>query len=61
MPLTHVGNEVMKHLKKKHGAKKGAEVFYASINKGVAGSSKWHNTGKKEKKPRNKYSEGLMG
>ena len=36
-----------------YGKEKGKRVFYASINKGKAGSSKWH--GKK----RNKYASGL--
>ena len=36
-----------------YGAKKGKGVFYASINKGKPGSTKWH--GKK----RNKYASGL--
>jgi len=33
---------------KEYGAEKGKQVFYASINAGKAGSSKWH--GKKKKK-----------
>ena len=41
MPLTSSGKKVMAEMKTKYG-KRGKEVFYASINKGVAGSSKWH-------------------
>lgn len=29
-------------MKSQYGEKKGKEVFYASINKGKAGASKWH-------------------
>ena len=61
MPLTAVGNTVMKYLKKKHGAKKGSSIFYASINKGIAGSDKWHKIeGKKGKVHKNRFSESLM-
>ena len=42
MPLTATGKKVLASMRKKHGSKKGEEVFYASINKGKAGSSKWH-------------------
>ena len=41
MPLTKTGKEVMGSMRKQYG-KRAKEVFYASINKGVAGSSKWH-------------------
>ena len=41
MPLTKTGREVMGSMKKSYGSKKGKQVFYASMNKGVAGSSKW--------------------
>ena len=42
MPLTKSGHEVMNSMMKQYGAKKGKQVFYASINKGKPGSSKWH-------------------
>lgn len=41
MPLTETGKKVLASMRKKHGAKKGKQIFHASINKGVAGSSKW--------------------
>ena len=37
---TKTGKEVMKNMRKQYGEKKGKQVFYASINKGVAGSKK---------------------
>ena len=42
MPLTESGGKVMRSMKSQYGEEKGERVFYASINKGVAGSSKWH-------------------
>ncbi len=42
MPLTKSGEDVLRHMMKEYGTKKGKEVFYSSINKGKAGSSKWH-------------------
>jgi len=48
MPITKTGKEVMSNMMREYGEKKGKEVFYASINAGKAGSSKWH--GKKKKK-----------
>lgn len=45
MPLTKTGSEVMASMRKQYG-KRAKEVFYASINKGVAGSKKWHKKGK---------------
>ncbi len=42
MPLSKSGKEVMSAMTKEYGAKKGKTVFYASINKGKPGSSKWH-------------------
>lgn len=56
MPLTKSGMQVMNSMVKKHGEKKGKEVFYASINKGRKGSEKWH-----EKKRKNRYSDALKG
>jgi len=41
MPLSKTGKKVMRSMKKKYG-ERGEEVFYRSINKGVAGSEKWH-------------------
>ena len=49
MPLTKSGSKVKKEMEKEYGKKKGDDVFYSSINKGKAGSSKWHK-GKKKKK-----------
>lgn len=34
MPLTKTGKKVLGGMRKQYGPKKGAEVFYASINKG---------------------------
>jgi hypothetical protein len=34
MPLTKKGAKIKKKMAKTYGKKKGAEVFYASINKG---------------------------
>jgi len=34
MPLTKKGQKILRAMKKEYGAKKGKEVFYASINKG---------------------------
>lgn len=42
MPLTETGQKVLANMKSRYGAKKGASVFYASINAGKAGSEKWH-------------------
>lgn len=44
MPLTSSGNKVLASMRKEYGAKKAKAVFYASINKGVPGSTKWHKT-----------------
>ena len=41
-------------MKKQYG-ERGEEVFYRSINKGVAGSSKWH--GKKRAYLHHKYKK----
>mgnify|MGYP001612567426 CR=1 FL=1 len=49
MPLTKTGEEVMANMRKQYG-ERGKEVFYRSINKGVAGSKKWHKMKKKKKK-----------
>lgn len=42
MPLTKSGTKVLRSMRKEYGEKKGEQVFYASINKGKAGSGKWH-------------------
>ena len=42
MPLTKTGKKVMRNMKSQYGSKKGESVFYASINKGKAGTSEWH-------------------
>ena len=42
MPLTKTGRKVMSSMKEQYGKEKGESVFYASINKGVKGSSEWH-------------------
>ena len=55
MPLTKSGMKVMHSMVKQYGAKKGKEVFYASVNKGKAGSSEWH------KKRKNSYTDALKG
>ena len=41
MPLTASGQKVASAMTKEYGEKKGKAVFYASINKGKPGSSKW--------------------
>ena len=35
MPLTSKGRTILTSMKKQYGAKKGEEVFYASINAGT--------------------------
>jgi hypothetical protein len=50
MPLTSSGQKVLSSMKEQYGGDKGERVFYASINKGKPGSSKWH--GKSAAKPR---------
>jgi len=42
MPITKSGRKVKRSMVKQYGKKKGKQVFYASINKGKAGSKKWH-------------------
>ena len=44
MPLTKTGREVLVSMRKKYGSKKGKRIFYSSVNKGIAGSEKWHRT-----------------
>ena len=42
MPLTKTGKKVLASMKKQYGKKRRKSVFYASINKGVKGSRRWH-------------------
>jgi hypothetical protein len=42
MPLTKTGAKVKASMAREYGAQKGERVFYASMNKGRPGSSKWH-------------------
>ena len=51
MPLTTKGRKVLTAMRKQYG-KRAKEVFYASINKGVAGSSGWHNSPRRRGKPK---------
>lgn len=60
MPVTKIGKEVMKYLKKKHGPAKGLQIFYASINKGIKGSDAWHKEKESQKAKKSKYSEALI-
>lgn len=41
-PLTKTGKKVMASMRREYGKKKGKQVFFASINKGIKGSKKWH-------------------
>jgi hypothetical protein len=41
MPLTPSGDKVLASMQSHYGGEKGKRVFYASINKGKPGSSKW--------------------
>lgn len=41
-PLTKTGKKILVSMEKEYGKKKGKKVFYSSINKKKAGSSKWH-------------------
>ncbi len=55
MPLTSKGLKVLNSMRKTYGSeKKAKEVFYSSINKKKAGSSKWHEKRKAIKKHLNK-------
>jgi hypothetical protein len=58
MPLTKSGEKVMASMKAEYGEKKGKEVFYASINKGKKGSSKWHG---KKANPNERYDMAVPG
>lgn len=50
MPLTASGKRILAKFKKTYGAKKGKQVFYASISEKKKGSTKWHAKRKKRKK-----------
>lgn len=50
MPLTPSGRKVLKKFIEQYGEEDGIKYFYASINKGVKGSEKWHKKPKKGKK-----------
>lgn len=51
MPLTAKGKKILAAMKKKYGAKKGKEVFYASQNKGtITGTHLERKTKKRLKK-----------
>lgn len=41
-PLTKTGGKVMESMMKGYGAKKGKQVFYASINAKKKGVGSWH-------------------
>lgn len=47
MPLTESGKRTLKSYQKQYGVRKGRNYFYASIEKKVPGSSKWHRKDKK--------------
>lgn len=55
MPLSSAGKKVLSAMIGEYGAKKGKQVFYASVNKGNPGASKWHS-----KKKKSKYA-GMLG
>jgi hypothetical protein len=50
MPLTKAGEKVLNSMKQQYGFEKGEQLFHASINKGVAGSEKWHSYKSKKHK-----------
>ena len=50
MPLTEKGNKIKSAMTKQYGAKKGAEVFYASANKGTIKGVEPKGAGKNGKK-----------
>jgi predicted CopG family antitoxin len=58
MPLTKSGNKVLSSVMSEYGEKKGKGVFYAMINKGKAGSEKWHQM-KRKRKRASKYAGAL--
>jgi len=56
MPLTPQGKKVLAGMRKQYG-KRAEEVFYSSIQKGVAGSKKWH---AKSRRKKGSYSSGTV-
>lgn len=42
MPLTKSGKKVLGNMSDTYGKEKGKSIFYASMNKKKAGSTKWH-------------------
>jgi len=54
MPITKSGQKVMRKMMEEYGMEKGKSVFYASINKKKAASSKWHEKRKTIKRKLNK-------
>ncbi len=54
MPLTKHGRKALRNMKEHYDSEKGKSVFYASMNKGNPGSSKWHQV-KKAKHRRQKH------
>jgi len=59
MPLTKAGAKVLASMKGEYGAKKGASVFYASINAKKAGSSGWHKKGGSYDKSAVKHAQSM--
>jgi hypothetical protein len=52
VPLTKSGSKVLSSMREQYGGEKGERVFYASINKGKPGTSKWHGKPKSASAPR---------
>lgn len=52
MPLTPSGSKVLGSMQSTYGGEKGKRVFYASINKGKPGSSKWEGKSSSPSAPR---------
>ena len=58
MALTKTGEEVLRSYREQYGSEKGEEYFYASVNKGVPGSSEWVT---KDDGPEGQLSGGRSG
>jgi hypothetical protein len=41
VPLSSSGNKVLRSMRTSYGDTKGERVFYATLNKGNAGTAKW--------------------
>ena len=54
MPLTKSGEKIKRDMVARYGEKKGASVFYASINAGKKGTEQWHQKSKEKKLKRYK-------